>query len=202
MAGRPVDHQPRRAGLGVPDGRAMSAHESPRLQRTLGDLHCATPWLCLHCEKCQHYAPLACAVPVSAGAPIERQATAVRPLHGMRPQRRDNSASGMGRRRYRLPAGSNLAEVSLLPASISASAKPGISASAGINARNRTFTEVTLPTLTGCRPNRAPRRCGHRRPSLAIQSKFRIPIEAYRCALAKDQDAASPLKSQRVVPAQ
>jgi hypothetical protein len=24
----------------------------------------ATPWLWLHCEKCQHYAPLACAVPV------------------------------------------------------------------------------------------------------------------------------------------
>ena len=24
---------------------------------TLGDLHRATPWLWLHCEKCQHYAP-------------------------------------------------------------------------------------------------------------------------------------------------
>jgi hypothetical protein len=31
---------------------------------TLGDLHRATPWIWLHCESCQHYSPLACAVPV------------------------------------------------------------------------------------------------------------------------------------------
>jgi hypothetical protein len=33
-----------------------------RARTTLGDLHRATPWLWLHCEKCQHHAPLACAV--------------------------------------------------------------------------------------------------------------------------------------------
>ncbi|MGO9399877.1 MAG: hypothetical protein ACLP19_18835 [Xanthobacteraceae bacterium] len=33
-----------------------------KAQTTLGDLHSATSWL--HCKKCQHYAPLACAVPV------------------------------------------------------------------------------------------------------------------------------------------
>jgi hypothetical protein len=44
------------------------------------------------------------------------------------------SVSGMGPRRYRLPAVSNPAEVSLLPASISASAKTGISARVGISA--------------------------------------------------------------------
>jgi hypothetical protein len=38
--------------------------ETPRANTTLGDLHRATPWLWLHCEKCQHYAPLACAVAV------------------------------------------------------------------------------------------------------------------------------------------
>ena len=38
--------------------------KTPRATTTLGDLHRATPWLWLHCEKCQHYAPLACAVPV------------------------------------------------------------------------------------------------------------------------------------------
>jgi hypothetical protein len=38
--------------------------KTPRANTTLGDLHRATPWLWLHCEKCQHYAPLACAVPV------------------------------------------------------------------------------------------------------------------------------------------
>ena len=37
---------------------------SPKAQTTLGDLHRATPWLWLHCEKYQHYAPLVCAVPV------------------------------------------------------------------------------------------------------------------------------------------
>jgi len=31
---------------------------------TLGDLHRTTPWVWLHCESCQHYSPLACAVPV------------------------------------------------------------------------------------------------------------------------------------------
>jgi hypothetical protein len=49
--------------FGAPDGRAMSAMKV-RARTTLGDLHRATPWLWLHCEKCQHHAPLACAVAV------------------------------------------------------------------------------------------------------------------------------------------
>jgi hypothetical protein len=36
----------------------------PRANTTLGDLHRATPWLWLNCERCQHHAPLACAVAV------------------------------------------------------------------------------------------------------------------------------------------
>jgi hypothetical protein len=31
---------------------------------TVGDLHRATPWVWVNCEKCPHHAPLACAVPV------------------------------------------------------------------------------------------------------------------------------------------
>jgi hypothetical protein len=37
---------------------------TPRATTTLGDLHRATPWLWLNCERCQHHAPLACAVAV------------------------------------------------------------------------------------------------------------------------------------------
>jgi hypothetical protein len=36
---------------------------------TLGDLHRATPWLWLNCERCQHHAPLACAVAVIRWGP-------------------------------------------------------------------------------------------------------------------------------------
>jgi hypothetical protein len=35
-----------------------------RATATLGDLHRATPWLWLNCERCQHHAPIACAVAV------------------------------------------------------------------------------------------------------------------------------------------
>jgi hypothetical protein len=52
------------AGLGVVDRHPIGAMRIPRANTTLGDLHRATPWLWLYCEKCQHYAPLACAVPV------------------------------------------------------------------------------------------------------------------------------------------
>ena len=38
--------------------------KTPRATTTLGDLHRATPWLWLNCERCQHHAPLACAVAV------------------------------------------------------------------------------------------------------------------------------------------
>jgi hypothetical protein len=40
-----------------------------RARTTLGDLQRSSPWLWLHCEKCQHYAPLACAVPVIRWGP-------------------------------------------------------------------------------------------------------------------------------------
>jgi hypothetical protein len=33
-----------------------------RARTTLGDLHRATPWVWLNCEKCPHHAPLVCAV--------------------------------------------------------------------------------------------------------------------------------------------
>jgi hypothetical protein len=36
---------------------------------TLGDLHGATPWLWVYCEKCSHKAPLACAVAVIRWGP-------------------------------------------------------------------------------------------------------------------------------------
>jgi hypothetical protein len=38
--------------------------KTPRANTTLGDLHRTTPWLWLNCERCQHHAPLACAVAV------------------------------------------------------------------------------------------------------------------------------------------
>ena len=40
-----------------------------RTTTTLGDLHRATPWLWLYCEKCRHSAPIACAVPVIRWGP-------------------------------------------------------------------------------------------------------------------------------------
>jgi hypothetical protein len=36
---------------------------------TLGDLHRATPWVWVYCERCQHHAPLACAVAVIRWGP-------------------------------------------------------------------------------------------------------------------------------------
>jgi hypothetical protein len=36
---------------------------------TLGELQRATPWLWVHCEKCQHRSPLACAVAVIRWGP-------------------------------------------------------------------------------------------------------------------------------------
>jgi hypothetical protein len=45
----------------------MPLHGRPR---ALGDLQRATPWVWLNCEKCQHYAPLACAVAVIRGANV------------------------------------------------------------------------------------------------------------------------------------
>jgi hypothetical protein len=36
---------------------------------TLGELQRTTPWVWLWCERCQHHAPLACAVPVILWGP-------------------------------------------------------------------------------------------------------------------------------------
>jgi hypothetical protein len=41
-------------------GLHMTARQIP----TLGDLQRTTPWIWLWCERCQHHAPLACAVAV------------------------------------------------------------------------------------------------------------------------------------------
>jgi hypothetical protein len=45
--------------------RATRRRKSPPGPRpTLGDLQRATPWVWIHCERCQHRAPFACAVAV------------------------------------------------------------------------------------------------------------------------------------------
>jgi len=45
--------------------RKTDPHKSPLgSPPTLGDLQRSTPWVWMHCEKCQHKAPLACAVAV------------------------------------------------------------------------------------------------------------------------------------------
>src|SRR5215469_8646729 len=47
---------------------------------TLGELRHATPWVWLWCERCQHHAPLACAVAVIrwGSGRVERPAAATR----------------------------------------------------------------------------------------------------------------------------
>jgi hypothetical protein len=45
--------------------QSRTQYKSPPGPRpTLGDLHRATPWVWVYCEKCQHYSPLALAAPV------------------------------------------------------------------------------------------------------------------------------------------
>ena len=58
---------------------AMQHHPGPR--PTLGDLHRSTPWVWIHCERCQHRAPFACAVAVirwGAGASSDQLRERVR----------------------------------------------------------------------------------------------------------------------------
>jgi hypothetical protein len=50
------------AGGTRPDAESQASVAGPR--PTLGDLQHATPWVWVHCETCQHYAPFACAVVV------------------------------------------------------------------------------------------------------------------------------------------
>ena len=44
-------------------------NRKPGRRPSLGDLHRATPWLWVYCEKCSHKAPLACAVAVIRWGP-------------------------------------------------------------------------------------------------------------------------------------
>jgi hypothetical protein len=68
-----------------PIRRASDASHGPTCAHRLGDLDRATPWLWLHCEKCQHYAPLACAVPVVRwGADASSDVLRERALHRLR----------------------------------------------------------------------------------------------------------------------
>jgi hypothetical protein len=62
------------AGLDPLCGARIPPMKMPRATTTLGDLHRATPWLWLNCERCQHHAPLACAVAVIRWA-VPRRAT-------------------------------------------------------------------------------------------------------------------------------
>jgi hypothetical protein len=66
----------------------------------------SSPWMWLHCERCQPYAPLACAVPViQVGTErIERQAEGMRALYGVRRQGRDYPTPRLGRLAHRLSA--------------------------------------------------------------------------------------------------
>jgi hypothetical protein len=43
----------------------------PGPRPTLGDLQRSTPWVWIHCERCQHSAPFACAVAVIRWGPHE-----------------------------------------------------------------------------------------------------------------------------------
>jgi hypothetical protein len=56
--------------------RWLASRGRPRTKRrqlgprpTLGDLQRATPWVWMWCERCQHHAPLACAVAVIRWGP-------------------------------------------------------------------------------------------------------------------------------------
>jgi hypothetical protein len=45
--------------------QSRRTHKSaPGRRPTLGDLQRSTPWVWMHCERCQHSAPFACAVAV------------------------------------------------------------------------------------------------------------------------------------------
>jgi hypothetical protein len=52
-------------------GRTPNRRRAAGPRPTLGHLHRATPWVWLTCERCQHRAPLACAVAVIRWGPDE-----------------------------------------------------------------------------------------------------------------------------------
>jgi hypothetical protein len=47
----------------------MSSNRNTATGTTLGDLHRATPWVWVYCNKCGHSSPLACAVAVIRWGP-------------------------------------------------------------------------------------------------------------------------------------
>jgi len=49
---------------GPPPYGRIHGHARFRPRPTLGELQRTTPWVWLWCERCQHHAPLACAVAV------------------------------------------------------------------------------------------------------------------------------------------
>jgi hypothetical protein len=69
--------------------QSRKTHKSPPGPRpTLGDLQRSTPWVWMHCERCQHSAPFCLRRrrdPMGRER-VERQATAMRPLHRLRQQ--------------------------------------------------------------------------------------------------------------------
>jgi hypothetical protein len=53
--------------------QSRKTHRSrPGPRPTLGELHDATPWVWMHCVRCQHKAPFACAVAVIRWGANER----------------------------------------------------------------------------------------------------------------------------------
>jgi len=87
------------AGLGAAGRRPIRRDERiPRATTTLDDLHRASPWLWLNCERCQDHAPLACAVAVIRwGAGTSSDVVRQRALHAVRTQGRNGAAPRAGR---------------------------------------------------------------------------------------------------------
>jgi hypothetical protein len=70
MSGEPANFNARAMARWLASrGRPRAKRPPPGPRPTLGDLQRATPWVWIWCEKCQHSAPLACAVAVIRWGP-------------------------------------------------------------------------------------------------------------------------------------
>ena len=70
MSGEPANFNARAMARWLAKhGRPQSKRQRPGPRPTLGDLQRATPWVWVWCERCQHHAPLACAVAVIRWGP-------------------------------------------------------------------------------------------------------------------------------------
>jgi hypothetical protein len=70
MSGEPANFNARAMARWLAKrGRPRTKRQQPGPRPTLGDLQRATPWVWVWCEKCQHHAPLACAVAVIRWGP-------------------------------------------------------------------------------------------------------------------------------------